>query len=279
VKRLGLLAAITVALASCSLVTPSTIGNEAEAAQAGREAVVAALVEALELGDAQAIEGLASPVVDASADAAALVAAHGGSALADVSVEWGPLDFGEQIRSATITATDADGALHVIEISIGWEGSVAYLGIGAAPGVDPGADTESPTPVEPGTGFGSDLTCPGDTWPPPVVGSGLQTVSASARDSATIEVRNHSTRTRYFRVSGWEVVDLEACRGLVEREIASVPLGPGLSTSVSLADLAARRDAPLTVSVYDEPCGEGGCRSGPRAVILVPRSPLEPASS
>jgi hypothetical protein len=100
-----------------------------------------------------------------------------------------------------------------------------------------------------------------------------------ARDSATIEVRNHGPRIASLRVSGWEVVQLEDCRGLIERDVATLPPEAGMSDTVFLLWTAGEPGVPLTVSVYSQPCGEGRCTGVPEAVIIVPRSIVEPLAS
>jgi hypothetical protein len=134
--------ATSIVAVGCSLVSPASTGPNI---QARREALVAAFVGALERRDEAALAGMVDPVVDATADIAALITAHGGIPFQEVDVGWGPLDFGEQVRNATIQATPADGTPHIIKLTIAWDGTQARLALGSAPGLDPGADTASPS--------------------------------------------------------------------------------------------------------------------------------------
>jgi len=135
------------------------------------------------------------------------------------------------------------------------------------------------SPSGQGGTLGGQLTCPGDRWPPFGAPGAAEQVAAWAPDAASIQVQNGSSRSVHVRISGWEVARLESCRGLVEHEVTSALLGPGEWVWADLGELAARPDIPLAVSVYGEPCGEGGCKGPPDAVILVPRSTVEPAAS
>ena len=134
--------AMVVALAGCSL-TPGT--TSAPSGQMQREALIGSFIEAVQRNDAAAIAAMTDPLVDPRADISALLDAHGGRSWENVRVAWGPDDFGGQAIYATITATTPDGADSIKILTI-WELGRATLALGSAPGVDPGADTRSPTP-------------------------------------------------------------------------------------------------------------------------------------
>jgi hypothetical protein len=134
--------AMVVALAGCSLIPGTT---SAPSSQMQREALIGSFIEAVQRNDAAAIAAMTSPLVDPRADIAALLDAHGGRPWENVQVEWGPDDFGGQAVDAVITASTPDGP-DSIRIGVAWESGRAWLALGSAPGVDPGADTTSPRP-------------------------------------------------------------------------------------------------------------------------------------
>ncbi|MBA2721188.1 MAG: hypothetical protein H0U52_18390 [Chloroflexi bacterium] len=124
--------------------------------------------------------------------------------------------------------------------------------------------------------FGSDLTCPGDAWPPFGAPGTFDGIVARSTDWFHLEIRSRTRETVFVRVSGWEVAQLEACRGLLELEVVRGPVRPG---TVFIAKLPSEPwDSPLTVGIWREPCGEA-CREGPIALLPVSRSTIEPASS
>lgn len=100
-----------------------------------------------------------------------------------------------------------------------------------------------------------------------------------SRDRATIEIVNHSDRTYYYRVAGWQPAQFETCRALGEQEVQEGPIAPGATVQVMIVAFADRMDVPIAVAFWDQPCGEGCQRAAPIAAMLVARSPLEPAAS
>lgn len=134
--------AMVVALAGCSMLPGA---SAAPPGQAEREALISSFIGAVQRNDAAAIAAMTSPVVDPTADIAALLDAHGGRPWENVRVTWGPDEWGGQAIDAMITATTPDGP-DSIKIGTFWDTERATLALGSAPGVDPGADTTSPTP-------------------------------------------------------------------------------------------------------------------------------------
>ena len=126
--------------------------------------------------------------------------------------------------------------------------------------------------------LGGVLTCAGDVWPPFGAPGSMAGVTARSTDQATVEIDNRTGRIYYFRMSGWEVAQLESCRGLVELEVVRGPLAPRGVSSADLGYLVDRVGVPITIGIWTERCGED-CRREPSAVLLVPRSTCEPAAS
>lgn len=90
--------------------------------------------------------------------------------------------------------------------------------------------------------FGRDRTCPGDGWPPFSLPEAVPGLTARSTDQAHGEIRNGTDRAYHVWVSGWQVAQLETCRGLVEREVARRPSPPGAAFIVDLpSDLAGFR--------------------------------------
>lgn len=141
--RTSLAAVVLVAaVASCSLMPGAT---PAPAGQAQREVLIGQFIDAVERGDAAAIAGMTDPAVDARADIAAILEAHGDRRWSDVRVEWGADELGGQAIWADITGTTPAGRDSIRVLTI-WDTRRATLALGAAPGIDPGSDPASPQP-------------------------------------------------------------------------------------------------------------------------------------
>jgi len=97
-------------------------------------------------------------------------------------------------------------------------------------------------------------------------------------DRATIEITNHTADTIYYRVSGWQTDQVEACRALGEIEVVRGPLDPGATERVTVDPDWQESGVPVTVAVWDGPCGEA-CSREPVGAVVVPLSPLEPGAS
>lgn len=119
--------------------------------------------------------------------------------------------------------------------------------------------------------------CPPSTWPPDEL-AGAPGVTARSVDRTTVEISNGTARAYWYRVAGWEPLTVESCRVWLEAEVERGPIEAGATMRVGLGALAERFDLPITIALWDEPCGED-CRRGPDAAMLVVRSPLEPPSS
>jgi len=119
--------------------------------------------------------------------------------------------------------------------------------------------------------------CPGRSWPPYRLG-GIPGITASSSDRATIQIDNHSGRTWYYRVSGWQLEQFETCRALGELEVQRGPIAAGATERVMLQGNWEQLDAPMTIAFWEQPCGEA-CQREPVAAMQVVRSPFEPPAS
>jgi len=119
--------------------------------------------------------------------------------------------------------------------------------------------------------------CPGRTWPPYPLG-GIPGITAKSTDRATIMIENQSGRTYYYRVSGWQLDQFETCRALGEVEVQRGPIHAEATEWVKLQGDWEHMDVPITIAIWDEPCGEA-CQREPIAAMQVERSTFEPASS
>lgn len=142
----------------------------------------------------------------------------------------------------------------------------------ATPGATPAATASAtPSPSTPST------FCPGRTWPPYPLG-GIPGIAAVSTDRATIEITNRTSRTFYYRVSGWQPDQFETCRALGEVEAQRGPIAPGATERVIVDPGWQQAGVPVTVALWDKPCGEA-CVREPVAAMVVELSPVEPAAS
>jgi hypothetical protein len=107
---------------------------------------------------------------------------------------------------------------------------------------------------------------------------GIPGITAISTDRATIEITNHTGRTWYYRVSGWQLDQFETCRALGEVEVQRGPIAPGTTERVMLFGNWEQLDVPITIAFWDRPCGEA-CQREPIAAMVVVRSQLEPLAS
>ncbi len=119
--------------------------------------------------------------------------------------------------------------------------------------------------------------CAGRSWPPYPIGP-IAGLTARSVDRATVEITNHTAKTIYYRVSGWQPDQFETCRALGEIEVQRGPLDPGATERVMIDPGWQQSGVPVTVAVWDRPCGEA-CSREPVRAMDVPLSPLEPAAS
>jgi hypothetical protein len=142
------------------------------------------------------------------------------------------------------------------------------IGATSSPGGDiPGRESQ---------GLSPSITC-ADATPPALVDS-IDGITARAIDRDHVEIANDTDATLYYELAGWEMAQLEDCVGILGQQIAYGPLAPRTSVTMTLGALADRPDVPITVGIWERPCGER-CNRAPLARISLPRSPVEPASS
>jgi hypothetical protein len=98
-------------------------------------------------------------------------------------------------------------------------------------------------------------------------------VTVRAIDKAHFQITNGTSHTYYVGLTQWVNEDNLVCgRGVVDQSHSGGRLRPretfdGIGGSAS--------DAPLTVSVWDQPCGDG-CTRTPLGQYVVPASSVEP---
>ena len=107
---------------------------------------------------------------------------------------------------------------------------------------------------------------------------GYPGITAISTDRATIEITNHTGRTWYYRVSGWQLDQFETCRALGEVEVQRGPIAAGTTERVMLFGNWEQLDVPITIAFWDKRCGEA-CQREPIAAMVVVRSLIEPAAS
>lgn len=123
------------------------------------------------------------------------------------------------------------------------------------------------------------LTCPGDQWPPFGAPTTLSGIEIRAIHREHIEIHNRTDVRYHARVSGWDVVQLETCRGLSESVAIEGPLPPGESIRAELHAISVPPHVPVAVSLHEAPCGEGECRGRPVAVLVVELSTRAPMAT
>lgn len=119
--------------------------------------------------------------------------------------------------------------------------------------------------------------CPGRTWPPYRLVA-IPGITAISTDRATIEITNHTGRTWYYWVSGWQLDQFETCRALGEVGVGGGRIAARATDRVMLQGNWEQLDVPITIVFWDKPCGEA-CQREPIAAMQVVRSLLEPAAS
>jgi hypothetical protein len=147
----------------------------------------------------------------------------------------------------------------------------------ANPSPTPSAESSGSSPgVGSATGPAARV-CAGTGWPPfdprPVPG-----ISVIATDRSHLTIRNATDRAWSYRLSGWESSTIEGCAGLVEVETERGPLAAGGRVDTTFGVLTGRLDLPVTLGLWDAPCGEACDRSAIRGVDVTP-SLIEPGSS
>ena len=137
----------------------------------------------------------------------------------------------------------------------------------ASPTISPSSSLVQPSPCASPNAAAS--------WPPYAVPDHVPGISVQAVDSGHTEITNSSDRTYFYRVSRWPSSQTSCSAAREEAEVERGPVGPG-SNVVSAAGSSAA--APLTVAIWDQPCGEG-CSSPPIGVMVVPVSSIKPGAT
>ena len=140
------------------------------------------------------------------------------------------------------------------------------------------------SPVLPGRPSGSGSAaradarvCAGTGWPP-FKPSPAHGITVAVVDRSHLTIRNPTDQAWWYRLSGWETLTLEDCRGLAEVESERGPLPAGGHVDTTFGILDGRLDLPVTLGLWDTPCGEACNRAAIRG-LDVTRSTTEPASS
>jgi len=119
--------------------------------------------------------------------------------------------------------------------------------------------------------------CPDSTWPPyevpPIAG-----ITAVSTDRATVVITNRTNRLVFYRLAAWERAQLETCIGILEMEIQRGPIAGGQTITTTLGPYIDRPDLPVTIAIWDAPCGEG-CDLPPVGGMVIDRSTREPVAS
>jgi hypothetical protein len=99
----------------------------------------------------------------------------------------------------------------------------------------------------------------------------LPGISIRSINRGQIEIANTAGRVYYFWVTAWVVAgDLVCGRGLLANDFMLGPIAAGETALVGVME-----GVPITVEVWDRPCGEG-CVRPPVGTSVVPMSSLDP---
>lgn len=143
---------------------------------------------------------------------------------------------------------------------------------GEATATTPGAvASPSEPPALPSDSFPASPQCPDHTWPPYRVGP-VAGISVRAINKGHTEITNPTNRTYYYRVSRWSAAHLLCGHDLVEHEVERGPIAAGETIDYTGGSTP---DAPLTVAIWDGPCGEA-CHRPPIGLYVVSVSSVEP---
>jgi len=137
------------------------------------------------------------------------------------------------------------------------------------------AITPPPSPwLSSATFVAPELTC-GDRFTPPPYDRlpAVPGISVRVIDKAHFEVVNATDRDYYFKVVQWMTEDNLVCgRGVVGHDSFSSPVP---SRATVEAGGGSTTEVPVTVAIWDRPCGEG-CNVSPIGEYVVPISMVEP---
>ena len=131
-----------------------------------------------------------------------------------------------------------------------------------------GAGSEQPS--EPPSASDLLLSCADWTLPPSVATAPISGLSIRSIDRRNVEITNTTHRTYYLRVRAWVPAPLVCGWSLIDHPAWDGPIAAGEQLVLDVEE-----HAPITVEVWDRPCGEG-CVRPPIAFVLVPMSSLDP---
>jgi hypothetical protein len=98
-------------------------------------------------------------------------------------------------------------------------------------------------------------------------------ISIRVIDKAHFEVTNATDRDYYFKVIGWTSYENLVCgRGVIGHDGFGSPVSAGATVQ---AGGGSSSDIPVTVAIWDRPCGDG-CDDSSIGQVLVPISTIEP---
>lgn len=95
-----------------------------------------------------------------------------------------------------------------------------------------------------------------------------------AIDRLHAQIINSTSQTYYYRISRWPTEQLVCGFGRHEQDLQD---GPIAATETVEFSESSTPDTPVTVAIWDEPCGEGGCDGPPMGLYVVPISTVEPS--
>ena len=135
--------------------------------------------------------------------------------------------------------------------------------------------TASPTagvPMLPSESPGAAGKCPGQTWPPYGASDSVAGISVGAIARGHTRITNASHQTYYYRASHWPTAQLVCGRGRYEQGGQTGPIAAGKNVDIGEGSTP---DVPMSVEIWDRPCGEG-CDRQPIGAYVVPVSSVEP---
>ena len=114
--------------------------------------------------------------------------------------------------------------------------------------------------------------CPNQTWPPYGAPDPVPGISVTAKDKGHTEIINATSRTYYYQLSRWPTDQLVCGLGQHEQGLQKGPIAAGRTVEIGEGSTP---DVPVTIEIWDAPCGEG-CDRPPIGAYVVPVSTIEP---
>ena len=114
--------------------------------------------------------------------------------------------------------------------------------------------------------------CPNQTWPPYGAPDPVSGISVTAKDKGHTQITNATSRTYYYQLSRWPTDQLVCGMGRHEEALQKGPIAAGRTVEIGEASTP---EVPVTIEIWDAPCGEG-CERPPIGAYVVPVSPTEP---